>query len=83
MESTKHIVSIRHRVAFVESKTGGTAKGVVGSRKDVGLAGGDDGFGGEGERGGVVGEMMRRQECLRHLLATETVVGEVSKARPL
>ena len=35
---------------------------------------GDDDFVGEREGGGVVTEVMRRQECLRHLLAAEAVI---------
>jgi hypothetical protein len=46
-----------------EREAGGAAEGVLDAGEDVGLAGGDDGLGGEGEGGRVVGEVMRRQEC--------------------
>jgi hypothetical protein len=72
VEATEHVVSIRHGVIFVEAEAVGTAEG-------VGCTGDEDavlGLGDEVE--GVVGVIVRRQECLRHLLPPESVVGWIT-----
>lgn len=77
VEASVGIVGVLHGIVQAEREAGVAAEGVGGAGDDIGgtCLQIDDRLGGKREGEGVVGVVMRRQKCLRHLLPPQAVVG--------